>query len=1519
MPSSTPYPRPRKLRPLSRPAPKLTPLEGLPDLPATALKALSPDGTRLILAEGCAVHLVALDLATGRARPEACHHLSDPITHLTMAPDGTSHAWTERRCPEGPVRGAVCRIETSGVTEIAALPGPARAPVATRMHLAFVDPGADLAQPALVLLNARTGRLLHRTPLRSPRTRLRAGAADAILINDPGQPGSLRWMDTAHEQRRCPPRPPRVPPRRPEPEPGPRHEGCDCCCAPEPIPPETPDPRPPRGGPNRGETCVPGDDGVVDDCRVYTIENGRILSRNICDDRPDPCIGHVALRPERLVRTARLLAVRDESGLDVAVLDAARLTPLTTYRGAGSPLTILAAPAADQFLFFDEGGGATLFDASPLLPQLDLDLSLGTQTLTFEGQESATAWERGGIQKGLRRVLVVPVMEGHQDFPETGSLATYFSASNDVGASLEIARDYYREVSYEAVEDGAGLDVEFHVFGRDTGSVYTGPPVRIDGLFSAYWNDGWQPGGVSATAPHPSGGAMVFSGDQRLELTTNPIIVDPRTFLVRPPAASFRVRIPEAPGGYVLDFGPAGATPARTLSLSGEDRSGAGFSLSGTSASWPGGTAPITVTLVDRAAIPDALDDLAEAFAILLDTAGPHPFAPPEVTWQDDAEDWGMLHVALRFADPDDGGDPFVDSFDFDAVLPEFAPGSDASLPGVLMLPGAEDLIAEYLMRACADATVAAFESPRIQDSQIDYSDRPITVISEAGMVTTSIFLAAPFGQTSDEDDPTRIAVTDQTGLDALGFDSATPIDGGTVALSGSGGPTVARPTDLFSDIYTAMIDRILATSGDGEAETIDRINALFNCAGPLAGDCTLYHSVVVVPVFANPTSPNDGATLEPRLDNIRAFCKGSSMKDRGPGGSGEARAQEVLPIGANRAKMWTRLRFGSKAPGDAAVLTHEIGHCLLSLRDQYSSGTLREGLRGMGSYDLMAGSSSDTHLSSYHKRVSGWLNDPAILRLDRPRGTVPLFSQFVLVQLEGWDPGRDLADWISLARDTFPDLPVSATVYAAAFLRLGANSHQFDIIELRGQGAGFSQGITPARLVVYNAVDHRDTTRYGIDTTDADILESSVLRYRRQIHLLDDSLTAPGDSVDLGTLSELAEAGLQITLVDIATTSLNGAPVTLARVQVDWERGDAIDLGFRRSLPDWQSPDLAVLRPGMGAEDEFPSFPDSQDPEDLEHFVIPEDNEGPLRHVILARLHNEGSASAFNVQVDLVRRLPAGGGDWKDGDIIGSHTMGNGIELPPGGSLIIPFEWNVDKDMEKHFCFRAQVGDRDPEPGASDDTNDDNDWAQQNVFVYEAEANSPPAPVEFSYTVENDGPYPEVASLAPRGLGAGATVQITPDKLRIPPNGRGTFRVRVELSERLLHARCGKDITFLLEAFREYDHSDDPWGAAHYTIKPRFATETRLEGHVMGDKLVLHGSVSPDVGAYPVLLHIDLPGEDPIWTELTLGPGSSFDLTLPAEIPSGSITRATARFEGTQDHASSVSETLVLDWIAPG
>jgi hypothetical protein len=221
-----------------------------------------------------------------------------------------------------------------------------------------------------------------------------------------------------------------------------------------------------------------------------------------------------------------------------------------------------------------------------------------------------------------------------------------------------------------------------------------------------------------------------------------------------------------------------------------------------------------------------------------------------------------------------------------------------------------------------------------------------------------------------------------------------------------------------------------------------------------------------------------------------------------------------------------------------------------------------------------------------------------------------------------------------------------------------------------------------------------------------------------------------------------------------------------------------------------------------------------------------------------------------------------------------------------------------------------------DPDSGAalaSADTTSSNDWAQQNVFEFETIGDSPPAPVNLLFRIFNNGLFRERVSLIPRGLPDGAQVTVSPRSLIVPSKATRYFRVKIELEEWRLHAGCGKDVDFLLEAWRRDGDSEARWGATKYRIKPRFATTLTLQGYWVYDAIKLYGTISPDIGQGNMRLRVRFEGENAFWVERPLEGAGDFELELDGSQHQATRLTAYARFEGTADWSSSTSPQVEL------
>lgn len=1509
------------------------PVRGPSALHRHAPMALSPGGDRLWLAKGRAVEAWQIDAGNTVvvARLLACVVLEGDVREITLAPDGTAYVLLRPAGGGAELHRLDC--DRQSAVPVRCLPAVPMSIAATRTHLVMAMPATGWTPPQLLALRRKDGALDWTEALAGPaggagtHVQLRAGGGDAMFVID-ARAGQVRRIDTARSAGACtPPRP--VPPRPRPPRRPPHRMACNCCCeAPDvrtqhPRRPDCPgaDGAPTSPGPDSHDTCIPGGDADGDGCFVTSVVGGLVTTRNICIPDDPPCIATLDWPASSVWRTPRAVVVSSRDGRHFAVLAKKSLHRVVEHSAGRGRYRVLAARDSDRLLLVDEGGAFTLLDTAALWPETDPVLAPPSSQALHLGRSALLEFDRSGVQTGPRNVLMIPLLEPGQSF--TGTTAEYRSYY-EFDHITETARAFYEETTR-----GQLTLQGFPWFGADTPTLYTGAPLQLPRPWRSYWGPAWDPGAISGSVAVPVGGlTLSFSGDEVLRVRAVPAPAasfSPQDFEIRFPAATHRVRIPN--GMATLALGPS-TVPARTVTIDGTDRNGAVFSISVDTGAL---AADVPIDLVPsalRTGTPQqALADVLEQ--MLASAAGAAGlFERPSVMWHNDGEEAGMLHVSLAFAAGGGSLQPTLTAVDLDGLLVELGAGSR---PARFAIPGDESALQVYLSRIVADAWVHRFPELQgdVRDAYFDLEVRPPSAEVVDGQLTVRINLSTEHGRY-----PAVIEFEDQTGLDSIGMDDALSIVGADTGYSGGGGPKLQDDQALFNDIYTAMIDATIEQWGGDEEGAIDAFNLYFNsvdadgapnvASGPM-------HSFVFTPVF--PTIL--GGTGNPDVADLRGASKSLVMADAKAG----TRAKAVLPLGSDRGKiaMFVQpagIEDPDAAMASAATLTHELGHALLGLPDLYGSGGYRSQVQYIGGHCIMGSSSSLAHFCAYNQRIKGWLDDDAIVLVDRPPGDDPVDREVVLIQLEHWDDSLDAEAREALALASLPGMSAGTPVVAALFLRLGGDGRQFDIVELRGPGTQFSLGISPPRVLITNAIDPEDDTRYAQAEVEGAGTTVGVLeRYRRKVHLLSSEMRAANDVFDFASDPEFPEVGLRVTLLELGTGSSGSTSFQLARVRVEWSRGPAIDVGFVDSTPGWRSPDIAIIKPEDIADDGSFTFPEDQDLSNNETYRVPPAGGDALLHKVAVRVHNFGDASALNVQLQLVLRRPGGAGDWPSSmeEFIGEAAVFSCVgecaaPLPAGANPAqAAFDWWVASDLDEHVCFRAQIGDRDvprDDNGnalASDDTHESNNWAQQNVDIFTAAASSPPDPVDLIFQVMNGGSYVEEVRLAPRGLGPGTRMTVTPARLRIEPHARGLFRVRIELEEYLLDARCGKDIAFLLEAWRIDDHTETRWGAVKYVIKPRRRTETVLQGSVMSDRLHLFGYVSPDVGAQRILLHIQRPGLPSLWETLTLGPAASFDYELYEDMPSGQTVRATAYFDGTQQYARSVSKPLDLVWVMPG
>lgn len=1484
---------PPQLRLKSAPEVRLRKIEGLPEREAGYQGVLNDSGRSLYLGIGRSVecHHIHTEDDYPHARQVWKHTVAGTVQHMAAEDEDSVLVATEEKHHNGDVGiSRIERVDARGSHELCHLTSVARALCVTKRYAVVVLARTKKNSARLVAIDRRTGYVMHDEPLPRDRVNLTPGYGDAVVIGD-REGGNVRYVNferRCHEPRRPPQRPPESSALRPEPDCPP----LPCGCREHPQPADSTSlPAPGLYVPN--EDCRPGSGGVSDRCWLYYMIGSKVVKVNICDPTQPPCEVILQWPIRTLSLSARHLVAQAEDRNHLAVIDPGPMT-VEYERGMGRRQMSLAAPRNTNTLFMtdDEDGAVYVLDMEPFLP-VDLEPVFGVESneRVYYGHSGAF-WEPDGAKLGTWEVLIVPLLEKGQSF--NGDIGNWADWLRESDGTLELVSDYYDEVTYDK------LTTAFDIFGVDSAGVYNGPPVTMPKKFRDYYYGPWIPGGLEALigfgggpGPTPPTFSVTFTGEESLEIRAISALAGrpPRDFTLLFPAVSARVSLTEE---FTLTWDPAGQL--RFIYLSGQDREGANYLVDARSTSLgeavsidinqtdlENGTAQSEIATHLHTMIQAAFQPGGSAEGKAID------FSMPVVRWLDSGQGLGMLDISIHIAPGEGPETPSVSNvsgFGFD----EIGFTQNKAIAARFTLPNAEESdLEKYLGRVLDNGQIdhpdfTHIKSPYLGGAHINASQLA---------VKTNLDMSINDGNGG----VASIQVLGHSDLDPLGLGHGYPVAGGDVKYSQR--DAIRDVNDFLDDAVTAMVDAILAGGPGTESERVDIANDFFD-----------NYKVLVFAFVDKPPDHLPGAwqTNGPDVEGLRGWARSNDGNDT------KQRDKDVKPVKTKKIGMLL-------GTDQAETLAHELGHSL-GFSDLYQAQGYKDSVAYLTNLDLMAGSTGTwPHFTSYHKLIKGWIEADHILILKPPSAGNPVDEEALVVALEHWDP-----DFEDEVRAAFPAVGGNVPVVPMIIAQLMGDGGQFDTFEVRAPGNQFSQSIDPPRVVIANALDYLDDSRY-VDTIDeepAELSEKFIKPYRRKIHLLDDSLRAANQSFDLAFAPEFPVVGMEATVQAMDNIIVGSQTVPVFHLAIHWEQGDYIDLGFTDNLPAWGTPDIGIDWLGDDQHNWEPGEPLEQG----EKVIVPPLGADPEPHHVFVRLWNFGTKSAKDVKVNLHIYDPGGGGDADKSNLFDSITI---EEVPPSGKdspTEIRFDWDVPPGQNEHVCLRAVVADSDVpvnEAGAalaSGDSNYSNDWGQQNVFEFEDKANSPPAPVDLLFRIYNDGPFHERVHLIPRGLPDGAKVTIAPPVMTVPGKSTRFFRVKIELEEWLLHARCGKDVEFLLEAWREDDHSVVRWGATKYRIKPREATELSLIGSMsswVADQIKLHGTITPDVGQGTIRIRVHFDGEEAFWAEVPLEGAGTFQLDLDDADTEATSLRAFARYEGSPDWSSSSSPVLELTKMGIG
>ena len=800
-------------------------------------------------------------------------------------------------------------------------------------------------------------------------------------------------------------------------------------------------------------------------------------------------------------------------------------------------------------------------------------------------------------------------------------------------------------------------------------------------------------------------------------------------------------------------------------------------------------------------------------------------------------------------------------------------------------------------------------------DASIPYNDRRLNMPkgSYAGTnLVTSIEIADLHGGPG-----ASVAVASSTNLTGL-FDSST-----TQPNSATTKNDAATPREfpaLCSDAFSA------ATHALRDAGQSTDILKGFGC-------------VIVMPLEAPAASTPPGeswavsALYRPPGFDFRGFESYTTAIDR--------KDKKVQLQSA-----WTLIFMNGGAP-DIPLITHELGHAI-GMGDLYYQDGYRDELAYLeappgdntASWAMMGWHPPMSHHCGYHKLQLNWIDDGLgtpdefgrVYPLPLPDPSHTYTREMLLVPIEMW-------------RHTLPQSARAAFGVTEKFpvvqlgrIELGGDGSMFGLIEARQPGPRFSKHLPGGGgVVITNCISWLRDERI--------ILAG---RFRRCTQLLnpDNVLRNPGEAFDLAFAPELAVKGLKVEVTDRKTVE---GDVQVYRVKVTRENAEFADLYFDPGNPYWKSPDLWVDWMGTNLRDSSGKpigFSDKKADRDIYGLgqptnqgekinvqpagaVTPDNKPKTEPHWVVGRVRNHGTIKAINVKIYFYYFDPPGAGDagkpmnilnlskYKFIDYTIEEVLGR--DDPGYGPKDVMVRWDVPPGFGGHTCLYVHIQDADVEHGAdgavlgTPDLGGMNNAAQKNVDDFEVRGGSPFDPVEFDFSVHNEGPSPEQAYLEPEGLPYGMELTVSPPLQLVAPGATAIFHCTLQLDERIIRTGCENDQNFRIHAWRQDAESSARWGGVEYQVRPRERTKTQLGGSWdYGNKITLKGKVTPAPGGGVVRIRLDYQGNQAIWVSTHASPIGEFTWTGTAPTGSG-ILYAIASFEGNRKFASSLSDQLML------
>ena len=407
----------------------------------------------------------------------------------------------------------------------------------------------------------------------------------------------------------------------------------------------------------------------------------------------------------------------------------------------------------------------------------------------------------------------------------------------------------------------------------------------------------------------------------------------------------------------------------------------------------------------------------------------------------------------------------------------------------------------------------------------------------------------------------------------------------------------------------------------------------------------------------------------------------------------------------------------------------HELGHNLVSSplsgvlgEDVYASDLIDPSTATAEEFEIMGDHDHHPLFSAYHMEKLGYYNSGNIRELQ-------------------WDRNANSFDLDLVAHGLTEN--TAGGRYHLAKIRVAEGLYYY--VEVRQRPDGTAQVFDDN--IPLGSAPHQGgvvVTKVLTDTVN----ENQQLRFITLLH----------DPVVLKQGDEATDPARDLT-ISVLNDGVANRPL-VSRVRIAWAQGIADDPNgaFNLHIDPWdgsyQTPDIWVDRQPFGS---FDQTLDSQG-RPQGNGDKPRPNE--INH-LWARIHCDGTVGADNVRVTFYAVDPPGVGDNGNWAPLQTKVIPN---VAANGFVDVDVNWTPI--VGEHTCLRAFA-----EHQFGEITGGDN-WAQENVFDFEAPAHSVPEPVTLRFAVRNPRPERVRAMLAVRSVPRGYSIQVPHSWVMVDPGG---------------------------------------------------------------------------------------------------------------------------------------------------